>query len=293
MRELARSAEKARATATAADEQAARSEGELQQRRDEGETSGQAWVAASRQWRQQVREWGRVELPVPAGVQLDWDELEAVLGEGSAEAEELSSARSVGAAVVRPAQERARAGEGAAIAEVAEARRALECGEEERRQLESTSEGRPPRSRFQGAERDANGGAPLYELVEVADSLSADQRSGLEAALEASGLLDAWVGADGLVLHPSTQDVILRGDAPPVPDGAPPSPASSSRSARRSRACCSRWVGVIPDRGLFIPGSLPTAGGPWDRCVARGARTSPSTSAPARADRRGSGAWPS
>ena len=42
-------------------------------------------------------------------------------------------------------------------------------------------------------------GAPFWQLVEFREGLSADRQAGLEAALEASGLLDAWVFPDGRV----------------------------------------------------------------------------------------------
>ncbi len=50
---------------------------------------------------------------------------------------------------------------------------------------------RDPRSR---ADRT---GAPLWQLIDFRDSVAAASRAGLEAALEASGLLDAWVSPDG------------------------------------------------------------------------------------------------
>ena len=45
--------------------------------------------------------------------------------------------------------------------------------------------------------RHARAGAPLWQLVEFRDAVIAPQRAGLEAALEAAGLLDAWVAPDG------------------------------------------------------------------------------------------------
>ncbi|WP_207005071.1 TIGR02680 family protein [Trinickia mobilis] len=42
-------------------------------------------------------------------------------------------------------------------------------------------------------------GAPFYSLVDFQEHLVDVQRAGLEASLEASGLLDAWVAADGCV----------------------------------------------------------------------------------------------
>ena len=91
--------------------------------------------------------------------------------------------------------------------------------EAEHAALESEEEVRPPRSWFRDAERDPNAGAAFYELVEVAAGLEPDAVTGLEAALEASGLLDAWVSAAGLVLHPETHDVVWRSDAAPVQEG--------------------------------------------------------------------------
>ena len=45
--------------------------------------------------------------------------------------------------------------------------------------------------------RDGRAGAPLWRLVDFREGLGAAERGGLESALEASGLLDAWVSPDG------------------------------------------------------------------------------------------------
>lgn len=45
--------------------------------------------------------------------------------------------------------------------------------------------------------REGRPGAPLWRLVDFQPHLDAGQRAGLEAALEASGLLDAWLAPDG------------------------------------------------------------------------------------------------
>lgn len=55
--------------------------------------------------------------------------------------------------------------------------------------------------------RNGLAGAPLWQLVDFQDHVDAAQRAGLEAALEASGLLDAWVTPDGALLG-------AEGDAP-------------------------------------------------------------------------------
>ena len=86
--------------------------------------------------------------------------------------------------------------------------------------LEAETEARPEPNRYRDAERDPAAGAPLYELVDLAPAVDVTAAAGIEAALEASGLLDAWVSADGLVVHPRTHDTIVRADAParPAPD---------------------------------------------------------------------------
>jgi uncharacterized protein (TIGR02680 family) len=52
-------------------------------------------------------------------------------------------------------------------------------------------------------------GAALWQVVDFADVLGADDRAGLEAALQASGLLDAWVRPDGRLLDAQMRDVVL------------------------------------------------------------------------------------
>ncbi|MDO8776779.1 MAG: TIGR02680 family protein [Burkholderiaceae bacterium] len=54
----------------------------------------------------------------------------------------------------------------------------------------------PPATRAPGV-REGRVGAPLWQLVDFQPHLDASQRAGLEAALEASGLLDAWLAPDG------------------------------------------------------------------------------------------------
>ena len=51
--------------------------------------------------------------------------------------------------------------------------------------------------------------APLWGLIDFAPHIPSDARAGLEAALEASGLLDALVLPEGVVIDPRTSDVIL------------------------------------------------------------------------------------
>ena len=72
----------------------------------------------------------------------------------------------------------------------------------------------PPAPAWRAVRPADRAGAPLYELCEFGPA-AAGKESGIEAALEASGLLDAWVESDGTVLDPVTGDVVLRGGAAP------------------------------------------------------------------------------
>ncbi|MEI5524433.1 TIGR02680 family protein [Streptomyces brasiliscabiei] len=84
----------------------------------------------------------------------------------------------------------------------------------EHEEWERRTDPEPPPPPHRAAPRAPGTGAPLYRLVDFADGLAPDARAGLEAALEASGLLDAWVHADGTVLDPATRDTLLIPGAP-------------------------------------------------------------------------------
>jgi uncharacterized protein (TIGR02680 family) len=52
-------------------------------------------------------------------------------------------------------------------------------------------------------------GAPLWRLVDFHDGVEPPRRARIEAALEAAGLLDAWITPDGRALSADTHDVLL------------------------------------------------------------------------------------
>jgi uncharacterized protein (TIGR02680 family) len=59
----------------------------------------------------------------------------------------------------------------------------------------------PPTPHARGADvRTGRAGAPFWQLVDFRDEVPATQRALLEAALEASGLLDAWISPDGRLM---------------------------------------------------------------------------------------------
>ncbi|MBF6045486.1 TIGR02680 family protein [Streptomyces sp. NRRL B-1677] len=65
--------------------------------------------------------------------------------------------------------------------------------------------------------RERTPGAPLWRLADFREGLGDADRAGLEAALEASGLLDAWVRPDGSLLGGDGHDVLLAPQTGPVP----------------------------------------------------------------------------
>lgn len=76
-----------------------------------------------------------------------------------------------------------------------------------------------PHTRDRSA-REERAGAPLWLVVDFRSGVPEQQQAGIEAALEASGILDAWVSPDGELLAPGTQDVLLVPDARDLVGGA-------------------------------------------------------------------------
>lgn len=71
----------------------------------------------------------------------------------------------------------------------------------------------PPAPQWRdGESRATRDGAPLWSLCDFAEHVTQDERVGFEAALEAAGLLDAWITPDGRVLD--VHDAFLRFDEP-------------------------------------------------------------------------------
>ncbi|HEU4375649.1 MAG TPA: TIGR02680 family protein [Telluria sp.] len=88
---------------------------------------------------------------------------------------------------------------------------------EERAALERGEDQRPPAPYHRDALARAAGalGAPLWQLVEFRAARGAS--AGLEAALEAAGLLDAWVTPEGELLSADSFDTVLVARSPQSP----------------------------------------------------------------------------
>ncbi|MEU0673564.1 TIGR02680 family protein [Streptomyces sp. NPDC006172] len=126
----------------------------------------------------------------------------------------------------------------------------------------------PPPHRV--AARTPGTGAPLYRLVDFADGLAPAARAGLEAALEASGLLDAWVRADGTAEDPATRDTLL----------TPGAPAAGETLARVLRPVAAPDTGVHPEQvqRLLQAVALITAGAADHRAAVSGDQPPPGRS---------------
>ena len=129
----------------------------------------------------------------------------------------------------------------------------------------------PPPPAYANAPRDPARGAPFYRLVDFASGVDGPARAGLEAALQASGLLAAWVGADGTIADPDLADVVAVAPEPGDPAGTlaellvPAVEPDSPVSTDVVRALLTS-VRIEPGAGLSVG---PT--GRWSAGVLRGA----------------------
>lgn len=81
--------------------------------------------------------------------------------------------------------------------------------------LERGEDALPPVPHTRGAAaRDGRPGAPLWQLIDFLDEVGHDDRAGVEAALEAAGVLDAWLTPAGDLVSAGSDDVVLRATDP-------------------------------------------------------------------------------
>ena len=185
----------------------------------------------------------------------------ALTAAGASARNRLAEARAQALAQLQAAEE--------ALAELVQQRGRLERGEHEQPP--------PPYTRAAGA-RDDRAGAPLWRVTDFRESVSEGERAGLEAALEAAGLLDAWVAPDGRLLDPDTHDVVVTAGAPATPNlGAVVQPAVDRDDPRAAALSDATVAAVLAGIGLG-PGAAGTwvdpAGG-WRLGVAEGAWAKP------------------
>ncbi len=179
----------------------------------------------------------------------------------------------------RMALERVLAAREAAIAEARKAA-ALERGEleAERARLVRGEDRRPPIPYTRdAAARERRTGAPLWQAVDFAAHLAPDARAGIEAALEAAGLLDAWLAPDGTLTDARTHDTLLVAReeypqsladwlVPTIPEGEKDLSAATVSAVLRSIACTAQELSGaetwVSPHGEFRVGA---ARGAWSK----------------------------
>jgi uncharacterized protein (TIGR02680 family) len=77
----------------------------------------------------------------------------------------------------------------------------------------------PPLPPHSTSDRSERLGTAFFQLVDFRPSLTERERAGLEAAMQGSGLLNAWVSADGHVADPDLQDLIANPAPSPPREG--------------------------------------------------------------------------
>ena len=168
------------------------------------------------------------------------------------------------AALIAAARERhgVLAGERAAArAQAQDLARQRHVLEDEATRLEHGADLPPPPLPWRNeAARVGRPGAPFWRLVDFRPEVDSDSRRGLEAALQAAGLLDAWVGPDGSITTGADGDAYL---LPPAPLPGPAldrllSPAIDPADAAAMTVSAERVAGLLASIG-----SVPDGGFVW------------------------------
>lgn len=156
-----------------------------------------------------LREGVAAALHAATELRVDAAGVDESLAEWVATLDGVNPAATAVAAAARSAGEALAAQDADLVRDRAEAAAALAGLEEERARLAAGEDTAPPAPHTRSAERRGRDGAPLWRLVDFDEGLAPADRAGLEAALEASGLLDAWVTPGGRLLGAGTLDVAL------------------------------------------------------------------------------------
>ena len=132
-----------------------------------------------------------------------------------------------------------------------------------------------PHTRAPGI-RDGRPGAPLWKVTDFAPGLADDERAGLEAALEAAGILDAWVTPDGNLVDGDV--VVVSGLARVTGESCasllvPAIDVADSQAAVLGEESVASVLGAIGrgPRGADSGGTWVTTDGRWSNGVLSGA----------------------
>ncbi|MET9523262.1 TIGR02680 family protein [Streptomyces coeruleorubidus] len=242
--EAQRQADEADAARERLEEQADHARYRADGRRQETARESEAYAIAARDWSERLR--------TSTGVSLD--AVYALVAQDPADGPLPAQTPDEVAEAARSAVDPWLAELGAERDDFALAVRELEAEQDRlrrrREEWDRRTDPEPPPPPHRTAPRVSGTGAPLYRLVDFAHDLEPDARAGLEAALEASGLLDAWVRADGAVLDPTTHDTLL----------VPGAPVTGPTLARVLRAVAAPDSGVTAEQIERVLGAVALAG---------------------------------
>ncbi|MFC4561639.1 TIGR02680 family protein [Nocardiopsis mangrovi] len=127
------------------------------------------------------------------------------------------------------------------------------------------------------AERDPAAGAPFYRLVDFQPGTGEAERAGLEAALHACGLLNAWLPAADDAADPAHQDTWARPgapvDGPTLADVLRPAADTDAPVSEEAVRRLLRSVPLLPPEAAAAPHSGVAADGRWRSGVLMGHHT--------------------
>lgn len=178
---------------------------------EEAEARTAAAVAAARaRARTELEQWG------VRHAELAQDELHAALAEALEQIGEPDAPglEAVFGHATAEAQQRLRDEQAVQRAERAALQTERGAVAAERDRIAAERDDAPPPSPGRTAPRDGRAGAPLWQLVRFADTVADDQAAALEAALQASGMLDALISPRDEPVRPGDSDAHLHPGAP-------------------------------------------------------------------------------
>lgn len=121
----------------------------------------------------------------------------------------VGSLRTALRAALTEETERRAAVEGDALARVSRLSADAASARARRGEIEAERDAQPPAPHLPRTPRDERAALPLWRLVDFVPGLDTVAAAGLEAALQASGLLDALIMSDGSVLPAATLDAVI------------------------------------------------------------------------------------
>lgn len=218
---LSSRADEARGSAVRADGERERLEGEVEGAADRLEISSRQVVEESRGYADEVAEWVRAtrtaagpECPPLDGVGAEvacTSDPAAPFSERTLPAGIDTHARQTAHVALEPYADALTRHRDTLALGVGRLGEKIDRLTEEKRAWEHRTDPEPPAPYHRSAARNPTDGTPFYRLVDFAEYLTSTERAGLEAALEASGILDAWVSKGGALLDPLTGDTLLHG----------------------------------------------------------------------------------